>query len=70
METYTQRDHLEYPELTMFQMVEQIAGQYPNEPAYEFYGTKTSYRSFVRRIERAARAFLALGIQKGDAVTI
>lgn len=70
METYIQRDHLEYPELTMFQMVERIARQYPDEPAYEFYGTKTSYRSFVRRIERAARAFLSLGIQKGDAVTI
>ena len=70
METYIQRDHLEYPELTMFQMVERIARQYPDEPAYEFYGTKTSYRSFVRRIERAARAFGSLGIQKGDAVTI
>lgn len=70
METYTQRNHLEYPALTMFQMVERIAAQYPKEPAYEFFGTKTSYLSFIRRIERAARAFLALGIQSGDTVTI
>lgn len=70
METYIQRDHLEYPELTMFQMVERIARQYPKEPAYEFYGTKTNYRSFVQRIERAARAFWAMGIRSGDAVTI
>lgn len=70
METYIQRDHLEYPELTMFQMVERIARQYPKEPAYEFYGTKTSYRSFVQRIERAARAFWTMGIRSGDAVTI
>lgn len=70
METYTQRSHLEYPKLTMFQMIEQIAGLYPKEPAYEFYGRKTSYLAFIRRIERAARAFLALGIEKGDAVTI
>lgn len=70
MEQYRQREHLEYPELTMFQMVERIAAQYPGEPAYEFYGKKTAYRSFVRRILRAARAFLALGIEKGDAVTI
>ncbi len=54
----------------MFQMVEQIAQQYPNEPAYEFYGSKTSYRDFIRRIERAARAFLAAGIGEGDVVTI
>ncbi len=70
MGEYIQRDHLEYPELTMFQMVERIAGQYPKEPAYEFYGHKTSYEEFVKRIERAARAFLAMGIERGDAVTI
>ena len=67
---YQQRDHLTYPEATMFQMVERIAGQFPDEPAYEFYDRKTSYRNFVRRIERAARAFYASGIKTGDAVTI
>lgn len=70
MERYTQRDHLEYPVLTMFQMIERMARQYPKEPAYEFYGSKTNYTAFVRRIERAARAFLALGIKSGDSVTI
>lgn len=70
METFVQRDHLEYPELTMFQMVKQIAERYPKEPAYEFYGSQTTYQAFVRRIERTARAFLAMGIQAGDAVTI
>lgn len=54
----------------MFQMVERIAGQYPKEPAYEFYGRKTSYQAFVQRIERAARAFTAMEIGRGDAVTI
>lgn len=70
METYTQRRHLEYPALTMFQMIERIAQQYPKEPAYEFYGSKTSYTAFIKRIERAARAFLAMGIKSGDSVTI
>ena len=69
-EPFVQREHLEYPEKTMFQMVEAISREYPAEPAYEFYGTKTSYDSFIRRIERAARAFLAMGIRPGDAVTI
>ena len=70
MELYKQREHLEYPKLTMFQMVERIAKQYPKEPAYEFYGRKTSYQDFCKRILRAARAFLAIGIQRDDAVTI
>ena len=67
---YQQREHLTYPEATMFQMVQRIAAQYPNEPAYEFYDKKTSYRAFVGRIERAARAFYAAGVRMGDAVTI
>lgn len=70
MAIYQQRNHLEYPELTMFQMVENIARQYPKEPAYEFYGTKTCYQEFIKRIERAARAFLSMGIRRDDAVTI
>ena len=64
------RRHLEYPEATMYQMVEQTAARYPDEPAYEFYNRKTSYTQFIRRIERAARAFLASGVRPGDAVTV
>ena len=67
---FVQRDHLEYPQLTMFQMIERIAKQYPEEPAYEFYGKKTPYRSFLQKIEQAARAFWSAGIRRGDAVTI
>lgn len=67
---YRQREHLSYPEATMFQLVESVAEQYPDEPAYEFYGKKTSYRGFIKRIERAARAFYASGVRAGDAVTV
>jgi long-chain acyl-CoA synthetase len=70
MNTFQQREHLVYPNATMFQMVERIAGQYPTEPAYEFYGKKTSYRAFIHRIEACARAFLSMGIKSGDAVTV
>lgn len=61
---------LDYPELTMFQMVERMAKQSPDAPAYEFYGRQVSYQAFVQRIERAARAFTAMGITQGDVVTI
>lgn len=70
MSTYTPAEHLEYPELTMFQLIQRMAEQYPEEPAYEFYNRKTSYAAFVRRIEQAARAFLDLGIRSGDVVTV
>jgi long-chain acyl-CoA synthetase len=70
LDSYKQKEHLNYPEKTLTQMVEAMAEQYPEEPAYEFYGKKTSYRSFADRIHRAAKAFLAAGIRRDDAVTI
>ncbi|MBQ1439806.1 MAG: acyl--CoA ligase [Solobacterium sp.] len=66
----TAKKHLDYPRLTMFQMIQRMAEQYPNYPAYEFFGKKTTYRQFVGKIERAARAFTSMGIRRGDAVTI
>ncbi len=68
--TLRQRDHLEYPKLTMFEMVARTTEQFHSQTAYEFYGRKTSYARMLFRIEQAARAFTAAGIQKGDVVTI
>ena len=65
-----QREHLEYPELTMFQMVERMAIQFPKNTAYDFYGKKTTYEAFLKKIERAARALTAAGIRRNDVVTI
>ena len=65
-----QAKHLDYPEKTMFDMVKRIADIYPDEPAYEFFDIKTSYRDFIEKIEDAAKAFRANGIHKGDKVTI
>lgn len=70
MSGYEPKNHLEYPELTMFQMVNRLAEQYPNEPAYEFYNHKTAYKEFIPRIEQAARAFTAMGLGSGDVVTV
>ena len=58
---------LDYPELTMYQMIEKSARQNPDADAIEFYGKKISYREFLKRIERCAKALVAAGIKKGDA---
>ena len=39
--------HLEYPELTMFQMVENMSKQFPDTAAIEFYGKKITYTEFM-----------------------
>jgi len=61
---------LEYPQKTMFQMLRDTAASYPDSTAYIFMGKKTSYAVFMARIDAAARGLVAMGIQKGDRVTI
>ena len=61
---------IEYPQKTMYQMVQDAARRFPNNCAYEFMGKKTTYAELIRRVDLAAKALLELGIQKGDRVTI
>ena len=61
---------LTYPGKTMYTMVADTAAAYPDHTAYIFMGKRTSYAAFAQRIDAAARGLLALGIEKGDRVTI
>ena len=61
---------IDYPRLTMYRLIEQTARSVPDSIAYEFMGKETTYAQFLARIDRAARALYALGIRKGDRVTI
>ena len=61
---------LNYPNLTMYQMLRQTAKQYPDSIAYDFKGKQTTYKAFLEAIEAAARGLIAMGIQKGDKVTV
>ena len=61
---------LDYPHLTMYQMLRKTAETYPDSDAYVFMGKKTTYAAFMQRIEAAARGLVKLGIRKGDRVTI
>ena len=60
---------LDYPRLTMYQMVAETAKKYPKTLAYTFMG-KGTYEEFVQRIDRAAKGLVKLGIRKGNRVTI
>ncbi len=62
--------HLDYFQGTMFEAVEKIARQYPENIAFDFMGTPTGYPDMIREIERCARALKALDIKEGDKVTI
>ena len=61
---------LDYPNLTMYQLLQRNAKQYPGNAAYVFMGRETTYGAFLSRIEAAAKGLVNLGIGKGDRVTI
>ena len=63
-------EHLDYPHVTMYEMVAKAAKAYPENTAYIFQGKKTSFPVFMQRIEAAARGLYHMGIRKGDRVTI
>ena len=61
---------LKYPRLTMYQMLRQTARQYPDTVAYDFKGKKTTFKDFMEQIDAAAKGLTAMGITRGDRVTI
>lgn len=70
-ENFFEKEHqLDYKPETMYQMLEKTAKDHWNETAYEFQGKKTKYSEFINKIEVTAKALYAIGIRKGDAVTV
>lgn len=61
---------IQYPEKTVFEMVQDAARKYPSHIAYEFQGKQTTYKEFISRVELTAKSLLAMGIRKGDRVTV
>jgi len=61
---------IDYPRKTMYQLLSENAKQYPENIAYNFMGKLTNYRTFVSRIEAAAKGLTAMGLKRGDRITI
>lgn len=62
--------HLEYPDCSMVDMVMQSAERWPDNIAYVYYGHKVTFKNFVKKIEKTARALKNYGVKEGDKVTI
>lgn len=62
--------HLNYFEGSMYDKIEQVARQYPNNIALDFMGRSIKYKVLIREINRCARSLRVLNIRKGDKVTI
>jgi long-chain acyl-CoA synthetase len=61
---------LDYPHTTMYQQVMEAVRKYPDNIAYNFMGKQTTFRSFAARIDAAAKGLHAMGLRRGDRLTI
>ena len=62
--------HIEYPDCSMVDMIIQSAEKWPDNTAYIYYGHKVTYKNFIKKIEKTARALKNYGVKEGDRVTI
>lgn len=61
---------LDYPDISMYDMIKNVASEYPTYVAYDFQGNSVTYEKFICEIDTCAKALKAMGIKEGDAVTI
>lgn len=64
------KEHLDYPDISLFELLEQTAGSHPDNISYNYFGNKKTYRQFLNQIDLCARSFRNLGIGPKDKVRI
>jgi long-chain acyl-CoA synthetase len=62
--------HLEYPPVPLFKLLEDSARKYPDTPCTIFKGEKISYAEMNSLTDRLGAALAKLGVKKGDRVGI
>jgi len=62
--------HIDYPEITLNEMLEDAARKYPDSPCTIFKGARITYREMNELTDRLAAGLADLGIKKGDRVGI
>ena len=67
---YGENNSIEYPDLSIYELIEKTSLTYPYNFAYEYYGKKVTYKEFIIKIKKTASALVELGIKPGDRVTI
>ena len=62
--------HLDYPDQSMCDLLEETAAKHPDLVACEFLGHQYRYPELVREVHRCAKALRALGVRPGDRVAL
>jgi long-chain acyl-CoA synthetase len=64
------RDHLEYPLIPVYGLLEESAKKYPDKPALIFLGKRITYKKLNELTDRVAGYLHDMGIRKGSRVVI
>lgn len=60
----------EYPEFSMVSLLKETAEKYPDYYALEFQNKKITFSQMIEQIELVAQSLLAIGVKKGDFVSV
>lgn len=64
------KPNLDYPKISMSDVVMETAKKFPSQTALSCMGTKIRFKDLAKNILKTANAFKKLGIKKGDTVTV
>lgn len=61
---------IDYPDISMYEIVRSTAQKYSDKLAYDFMGRSVNYKDFIDEVDLCAKALKAQGIKEGDTVTV
>ncbi|MDH5816042.1 MAG: long-chain fatty acid--CoA ligase [Candidatus Nezhaarchaeota archaeon] len=64
------RRHIDYPEISLPELVEKAAQKWPNRASFIFFGRKMSFKEVSVLFNKFATALADLGVKKGDVVAL
>ena len=64
------RQHLEYPEYSIFEFLEEASKKRESLNAYNYFGKTATFKEFLEQIDSAAKAFLAMGVKPKDIISV
>ncbi len=62
--------NLEYPEISLYDLIKETSEKYPDLTALVFMGQETTFREMQKNIDSTAAALVDLGVKKGDRVAL
>ena len=69
---YYKKKHMNIivPNENIYEYLNNHASRYLDNIAIEYYGTKMTYRNFLKQIDICSKSFKSIGVRKGDVVSI